>query len=153
MGQAGQSVKYITIHSHVDGNGENRTSIETDPVDVMVIRHEVLNCSTSFRQTPFFIPSKQYHLWWSQTKRRTNGVGRTNMGLAKTRGGNLERPGIDSNLTITILLNHPLQSRYLHQSDSRTYEDRNWQNIFKANPERTSNTIRDNDTKPMDRYP
>jgi hypothetical protein len=106
MGQSGQSVERITVHWHVDGNRETRALIEADPMNVVVIGHGVLNYSISFKQTPSFIPSKQCHLRWSQTKEGTDGVRRTYMGLAKTIGGNLERPGINSNSTMTTWVLH-----------------------------------------------
>jgi hypothetical protein len=37
-----------------------------------------------------------------QTKDRTDGAEQTNMGLAKTMGGDTERPRIGSNQTLTI---------------------------------------------------
>jgi hypothetical protein len=41
--QSRQGVECETIHTHIDGSGETGASIETDPVEGMVIRHDLLN--------------------------------------------------------------------------------------------------------------
>jgi hypothetical protein len=44
--QAGQSVERKTIHRHVDGGREERSFIEMNPMDIVVIRHDLLNYPT-----------------------------------------------------------------------------------------------------------
>jgi hypothetical protein len=39
----GQSVERKTVHGHIDGGREERAFIETNPVDVVVIGHDLLN--------------------------------------------------------------------------------------------------------------
>jgi hypothetical protein len=43
VGQTGQSVECKTVHGHVDGGRKESSFIKVDPVDVVVIGHDVLN--------------------------------------------------------------------------------------------------------------
>jgi hypothetical protein len=47
VGQTGQSIERETVHWHIDRGREERSFIKADPVDVMVIRHDLLNYPTS----------------------------------------------------------------------------------------------------------
>jgi hypothetical protein len=43
--QTRKGVEHEAIHGHKDGSGEQRTFIEADPMDVVVIGHGLLNYS------------------------------------------------------------------------------------------------------------
>jgi hypothetical protein len=43
VGQTGQSIKGEAINGHIDRGQEERSFIKVDPVDVVVIRHDLLN--------------------------------------------------------------------------------------------------------------
>jgi hypothetical protein len=53
--QTGESIKYEAVYWHVNGGREQRTLVEADPMDVMVIRHGLLNYPT-----PLHRPSLLY---------------------------------------------------------------------------------------------
>jgi hypothetical protein len=43
VGQTGQSVECETIHGHINGGREERSFIKADPMDIVVIGHDLLN--------------------------------------------------------------------------------------------------------------
>jgi hypothetical protein len=47
-----KGVKREAIHRHEDGSGEQRTLIEADPMDVVVIGHGLLNYSNHPSTSP-----------------------------------------------------------------------------------------------------
>jgi hypothetical protein len=53
--QAGEYMKHKTVYWYINGGREQRTLVEADPMDVMVIRHGLLNYPT-----PIYRPSLLY---------------------------------------------------------------------------------------------
>jgi hypothetical protein len=53
--QTGESIKCEAVYRHINGGREQRTLVEADPMDVMVIRHGLLNYPT-----PLHRPSLLY---------------------------------------------------------------------------------------------
>jgi hypothetical protein len=50
IGQTGQSVERETIHGHINRGREERSFIKVDPMDVVVIRHDLLNYPNTLQQ-------------------------------------------------------------------------------------------------------
>jgi hypothetical protein len=40
--QMGESIEHETVYRHINGSGEQGSFVETDPVNVMIIRHGLL---------------------------------------------------------------------------------------------------------------
>jgi hypothetical protein len=68
--QSRQGVKRVTVHRHINRSGEERMFIKANPVDVVVIRHDLLNYLTPSKMTDSFIFSRQYHLTTRSDKDR-----------------------------------------------------------------------------------
>jgi hypothetical protein len=82
--QTRKGIKCEAIHGHEDGSGEQRTFIETDPMDVVVIGHGLLNYSNKtihrplplygrngYRSIPIWNVSRM-NPWRQQNKRGIN---------------------------------------------------------------------------------
>jgi hypothetical protein len=90
-----KSIKSETVDSHGDRSREYRALVESNPVGMMVIRHWKLWNPSLF---PFLYTcdsvTDEYLLTHHQTKERTNGIKKMNMGLKNTIGEGAEHPGI-----------------------------------------------------------
>jgi hypothetical protein len=94
-----ESIKREAVYGDVDGGRGQRTLVEADPMDVMVIRHGLLNYPTPIHRPSLLYGWNGYRSITTQniSKRQDPGDERTNMGSTNTIGGDMERPGIGSN--------------------------------------------------------
>jgi hypothetical protein len=112
--QMRQRVKSHTIDGHKDRGREMRLGEELYPVSVMVIRHVLQNYSSTIQSPPFIQPAltKNYHYLNVRTIKETDGVKRMDVGLRKTIGADVGRPGSGSNQTRGILsLHNPFSTK------------------------------------------
>jgi hypothetical protein len=110
--QTRKGVEREAIHGHKDGNGEQRTFIEADPMDVVVIGHGLLN----YFNLSLYMDGTVIEVSLVGTSaERTPGDDRTNVGSMKTIGADTGCPGSGSNQMRRILSLHiPFQNEECH---------------------------------------
>jgi hypothetical protein len=111
IGQTGQSIECETIHRHIDGGREERSFIEMNPVNVVVIGHKLLNYPIPSSDLLLYTLGSVKEVSLPSDMKVRQRMGRRelegmNMGSANTIKGEMGRPGIDSNQTLTIRLLH-----------------------------------------------
>jgi hypothetical protein len=126
--QMRKSIECEAIHGYKYRSREAGSFIKLHPVGVVVItvviRHGTLNYFQTFHLSFYMTGSVKEVSLWELQNNRTNREGRTNVGLMKTIGEGMERPGIGSNHTLIIhSLHNPVQNKHPYQLSQRTYRN------------------------------
>jgi hypothetical protein len=109
--QMREGIKSKAINCHKYRSREMGSLIELHPVGVVVIGHGILNYFQAFHPCFYMTGSVKDVSLLELQDNRTNGERRMNVGLMKTMGEGVERPGIGSNHTpIICSLHNPAQN-------------------------------------------
>jgi hypothetical protein len=119
--QMGKSIKGKTIDSHKHRSREAGSFIKLHPVGVvvigMVIGHDTLNYFQTSHPSFYTTDSVKDVSLLEPQNNRMNEERRTNVGLMKMMGEDVERPGIGSNHTLIFCsLHNPIQNNNLYRS-------------------------------------